>query len=514
MIARLLRATILIVLVFTKGVFAATTYYISKSAGADTNSGTSKTTPWAHLPGMAGCTGNCASHIPKAGDQFILLGGDTWGASDLGIEWQWTGTSGNPIYVGVDQTWFNSSVCGASWCRPIFNGTNSATAQADDNFVNIYTNANYTIFDNIEFTGGDGGCSYFYVTAPNIEIKNMYFHGWATGSNNNGGAVTGNGTIDGSSFHDSIIDGSDTNKNYFNGVFGEMPLVYNLYIRDVVSGLLGSFNIVHDILVEYPVVSCCGDHPNGIFNFGPYSGKTIIMYNNVVRHTTACPGCVNFWFDGDNNADSSLVSYGFNNVLYDLNPSNIFITGGHPPGPWGTYYIWNNTIECGTDSNLLSGGCFGNGEAGNSMTVYSYNNHSIEASGGTTGCGIVGSSCNVTTDLVQTLKTANGQSYTSSETYAFSPVSGCISSPCGTVLHGTNEQNLCSTIAAINSAAGTACQSDTTYAVGYNTTNHTVIVPGRTASARLTSSAWDIGAYQFWSPQTPQPPTNLNATIQ
>src|ERR1035437_114357 len=35
--------------------FASNTYYVSKSAGSDANAGTSKSAPWAHIPGMASC---------------------------------------------------------------------------------------------------------------------------------------------------------------------------------------------------------------------------------------------------------------------------------------------------------------------------------------------------------------------------------------------------------------------------------------------------------------------------
>jgi hypothetical protein len=445
------------------------------------------------MPGMATCTSTCNSTTPTAGEAFILRGGETWGASDLGITWQWAGTSSNPFYIGVDQTWYNSTNCGSSWCRPIFNAGKAATKQGSDMFINEYTDANYTVIDNIEFTGQDGNGAYIYVTAPNTNIEHCYFHGWATGTNNSNGAVVGNGTIDNSSVHDSVIDGSDTSENFFNGVYGEMPIVYNLYIRYVVSGLLGSFNIIHDVLVEYPVISCCGDHANSIYDEAPYSGNDLLMYNNVVRHTTGCSGCVNFWMDG-NSSSSSYVSYAFNNVLYDLNPSNIFITGGHPPGPYGVFYLFNNTIECGTDSNLVGGACFGNGETGNQMTVNSYNNHAINSvvSGG--GCSINGGSCSsVTTDLVQLLTATNAQGYTSSETYAFSPTSASGS----TVGTGTNEQSLCTAIAGLNSAAGTTCQSSTGYACTYNTSNHTVNCPSDTELTRSASTAWNIGAYQF-----------------
>ena len=59
-------------------------YYISKSAGSDTNAGTSEGSPWAHLPGMPSCSNVCASAVPTSnnnaapGTGFILKGGDTW----------------------------------------------------------------------------------------------------------------------------------------------------------------------------------------------------------------------------------------------------------------------------------------------------------------------------------------------------------------------------------------------------------------------------------------------------
>jgi hypothetical protein len=41
-----------------------------------------------------------------AGDNYIFLGGDTWVKADLGTELDNSGSSGNPIYLGVDKTWF------------------------------------------------------------------------------------------------------------------------------------------------------------------------------------------------------------------------------------------------------------------------------------------------------------------------------------------------------------------------------------------------------------------------
>ena len=80
------------------------TFYIDNSATgcsgsgcSDLNNGTSKTTAWAHLPGMASWTG---SHTPVSDDTFILRGCDVWTSADLPVLWNWSGSSGSPITIG------------------------------------------------------------------------------------------------------------------------------------------------------------------------------------------------------------------------------------------------------------------------------------------------------------------------------------------------------------------------------------------------------------------------------
>ena len=114
--------------------------------------------------------------------------------------------------------------------------------------------------------------------------------------------------------------------------------------------------------------------------------------------------------------------------------------------------------------------------------------------------------------------TATADGYTASQTYAYSPTSS--SSP--TVNTGTNETSgFCS---ALNAAgltdAGTACKFDTTYAVAYNSTNHTVSVPARTPNLEPPVAAWDIGVYNFQSgipavnPPVITPPSGAYASPQ
>src|SRR5271165_3711422 len=103
-------------------------YYASKSIGSDTAyDGTQETVsgthgPFAHIPGMTGCASKCASVTPAGGEGFIMRGGDTWTNSDLGDVWVWGGSSGAPIYVGVDLNWYS----GSAWVRPVWTCGGSA----------------------------------------------------------------------------------------------------------------------------------------------------------------------------------------------------------------------------------------------------------------------------------------------------------------------------------------------------------------------------------------------------
>lgn len=495
-------ALLLMITFVGSGNALATTFYISKSAGSDSNNGTSKSTPWAHLPGMAGATSNAAAYSPQPGDQFILKGGDTWGSADLRVYWSWSGTSGSRIYVGVDKSWFN----GASWTRPIFNCQNT-TCGANNIF---WIPGNYVTFDDIEVTGYQqcGNADILiWVYGNGIEVKNFYVHGWSRNTTCaiQNSFVTTNDTTGGfgvgTSFHDNVIDGSDSPNQDFMGGIKHGVTVYNNVIRYVYNGMLGNFNDVHSNLVENTYQSPTGDHCNGIFNFGPGSGTLVLMYNNVIRHTST-NSCVNSWVAGNDNPNPSFVAYVFNNVLYDLNAGNVLDIAAHPAGNYGTFYVFNNTVECGSDSNIC--GWPNNWNGGPYYTGHFINNHWVANS--QYYCP-VGSTCDYTPQLVQSISQANNTGYTSSETYAFSPTAA--NSP--TVGQGTNLQSYCSTLAAVDVAGGAACQSDATYPT-YDTVNHVVVT--RSVNPRPASGAWDIGAYLYnGGNQPPNPPTALTATV-
>jgi hypothetical protein len=496
-------------------------YYVAAN-GSDSNPGSSEASPWQHLPGMSGCSAVCASTTPTAGEGFILRGGDTWNGSSIGFAWTWAGTSSDPIYIGVDPNWYS----GGSWSRPIWScgGATCAGSQSGYFFV---SNSPYIILDDIEMAGlynSSGSSPYFVGSCGQNQIfENLYMHGW---SHQSGLSVVGGGgfgacanNVSGTILRYNVADGSDTSEDMMVITQGNIPpIIYGNVFRYVQTAIDGCGDNWHDNLVEYmaPSASSGGAHQDAIYQYGPCYASTVLMYDNVVRHITwaGSGGAVKFWMSG-NNANTA-TGYAFNNVIYDILPGNIVDTGGHFGVNYGTWYFFNNTVECGTDST--PGACV-LGDAGNkqsgqytggTMALYLNNNHWI-TTGPILSCVQSTWTCAETNDVQQTISKANSQGYTSTGTYAFQPTSANGS----TVRAGTDMLSLCMTIGMTDSIAGAACQSDTQYACTYNTANHTVSCPARTIVARTAEP--NIGAYQFGSAaqaETPEPPTDLAASVQ
>jgi hypothetical protein len=509
------------------GIASANTYYVA-AIGSDSNSGTSKTTPWLHAPGMPSCKATCAGASPQAGDSVIFRGGDTWTIS-ASWNWSWSGTNGNQIYIGVDQTWYT----GSSWVRPILTGGGSFPGAAGTgDFLNLGTgNPSYVTVDNLEWTGLNwsaavtGLVSYIGLggNSANILIEENYFHGWthASAPENNSAEVVscGGGTSTSNQFFLNVVDGSDTAEDSFMGVEGScVGYVYENEFKELMYGFNGNAKSIHDNVFDHVgFASYDGVSHNGIVISNLDDSGGSVFYNNVaVNSLPGATGGVSFW----QTPLAGAVSYGFNNVV----PNGANIQG---VGAWcGEYYssgagggscTWfNNTVECGPDSNPVNA-CsrVGSGQSGPLIAgVNEYNSHVIYNSGGslnTISKECAAGACPVATNniVTQTLSVANTQGYTLGEAYSFSPTA----SSNATVGAGLNENVLCAAISLVDSKAGAACLNDTTYAVSYNTATHTVTYPARTTIARPSAGAWDSGAYQFANGQQPNAPTGLTATV-
>jgi hypothetical protein len=494
----------------------ATTYYVDYASGADSNTGSSKTGPWKHLPGMPGCTAICAADSPQPGDQFILKGGVTWPNSSLGWEWTWNGSAANSIYIGVDQTWYT----GSAWARPIFNGGGVSIPTWNDSNKTARVNeffglsANYVVVDNIEWTGfyenySGAYCQDNYIclhySSTNLEVKNNYFHGWAHGSyggnqQDGGQCITGDtswpsGNAN-SSVHDNVFDGADTTGDSMAALHGGPQTIYDNYVNNMSNGFVGEYTLVHDNIVQNINASYNTTmHENGLeINF---SG-TAYVYNNIFAHVNQG---LAVWLA----PETGYTQYFYNNIEWDIPITNIVDLAAALQGCCGQVVLYNNTIECGPDNgpNYL---CVGVGTGEGAVTLG--NNHGItNATTPNKGMWFENGSTPVTesNDVPQASASASKQGYVSSEKYPFSPVANCTPSTCSTVQAGQNLTSLCASLVGL-------C-NDTTLAVSYDTGNHTVSYPARTPNTRPTSGAWDAGAYELSTGQVPQPPTNLTAVV-
>lgn len=520
----------------TLGSLGVTNCYFIAANGSDSNSGTSESSPWSHSPGMSTCTGNCAALTPAPGQGFIFRGGDTWNGSNLGIIWNWGGTATNPIYIGIDQTWYS----GSSWARPVWTcGGAACTGATSSYFFGSQSSKSYNIVDNIEVAGlfetTTVHPNYFNGCGTYNIFENIYAHGWSSnltsGSSSEIFHLGCGEPMNGSTLRYNVADGSDTAQNtgWFNHT--GVPIAYGNVMRYLVTGIDGCGDNWHDNLFEYMTNQIGGGHQDGLYHQTQCSSPNSLIYNNVIRHTLfpGSGGAVKLWLNGNGPCPfSSCTNYAFNNVVYDNLPGNVIDAGGHFDVNYGTWYIFNNTFDCGTDSTPGNCAIGDNGNAqdhvaaNGQMNLYSINNHWISTNrsslccSGPAGSGSIGScysfACSETSGLYQTVSAASAQGYIDTGNYAFQPVKGSGS----TVGAGANEQSLCTAIGAIDASAGAACQYDTGYACAYNATNHTVSCPTRTALARP-AGAWDVGAYQFSATaqtSTPKPPQGLAATVQ
>jgi hypothetical protein len=435
---RLFGFALLATLLPVSGLFA-TTHYIDFSAGSDSNAGTSETSPWKHAPKMTGCSSNCANYTPAAGDRIIFRGGVTWDNTALPLAPSNSGSSGSPIYYGVDITWFTGTNSGTvntngtivtwasgnafllAWAgglvtingtgytiasvqgpyqltlttsagtqsgvaysnslfkRPIFDGKSLATG-----ILNV--SGSYLTFDSLEFTGQIANTSSDYVayvaaTNGNILLENMDIHGWkrCLGSGNPTATCTG-----------AVSD----NSNVVNGVYAALYGGLSPSGMEVLNSNIGGDSVTDSgglrgwqiVISSYLHDMSFGDdhggqliHDNIFYNIGATFDRT--THTDVTYLDCFDQQC--------GSGLSTLTAYIYNNWIINT-VGNSTATQIYPnPGSAGVtgtvaYYIFNNVI-----SNTGSGAGFeGNdidpyGASGSlTMKVYDWNNTYNLVSGG------------------------------------------------------------------------------------------------------------------------------------
>jgi hypothetical protein len=463
--------------------WAGNTYYIDYSNGSDSNNGTGKTSAFQHAPGMQGCASKCAAVQPKAGDRYTLRGGVTWPNAALGWNWQWSGSSTQPVYIGVDQTWF----AGSGWARPVLNGGGKVVAGNND-FINLQGSPSYVTIDNIEFTGlyWTGSPAYgsaIYIEAngsTNIAVTNSYFHGWThtTAKTIDAGrgiqGDTGSPYNSGSYVANCVFDGSDTDGVSFGAIY-MWPDVHTSVFNTMANGVVGRLTLVHDNLVENISNSFDpGTHSNAVENTG--SGG-LWMYNNLIENIKAGASVLNSITPGGSD-------YYYNNLISATTAIALTLDTDLGGTQNSAEYLYNNTFQ--GSGFLVRFEDRGNGPVG---TGVAQNNHFITDgqpvcfNDSADGCVIVTNSKH-SNNLTMTNATAQKQGYTSSNDY--SPTKA--HDP--TVGSGLDFSSLC------ESQLAAMCDATTLGVI--ETSAHTAQSPARMPNARPSGTPpWNVGAYEF-----------------
>ena len=560
------RSVLTILLFISSGYCLAATHYIDFAGGADTNSGTANTAPWKHAPGMKGCSGSCSSYSPSAGDRLIFKGGSTWPAESLGLSISRGGSSGSPIYFGVDTSWYSGSNTGTvssngtqvtwgsgtafqmngSWAGQsiTINNTNYTISSVQSPYQMTLTSSagtqsgvsySNTAFVRPIFNGGfavDGivttASGVSYVTLDSIEITGEVMTSSSGGSSSIfiGGSTSGNITLSNLDVHNwshgSVSDNSGSGGGIYNQMYSGLSpnniILMNSNVGNPENGgNIGACsrgmqqltnNHLHDCS-QACLHGCSLVHDNVVRNVGKTfdgSTHTNVFYADCFQGT--CSG----------NNLSNFTAYLYNNWIVD-SQGNSTATGGaaYPnPGTSGvsgtvTYYVFNNVVSCNTGAgcNLqIANEIDPYGSSGQKMNVYDWNNTYQLSNGGICVNVVSRSGASVSLVDVRNLQCISGTSFNSSG--AASPTSSNILNQ--TVATANQQGYTAPTWAPTSGSGGTVGSglnlstncSGTLSALCSGTTLGGTIAPTSRASS------WDIGAYQFGgSVSKPAPPTAL-----
>src|ERR1700730_3370305 len=327
---------------FPGGVSAAT-YYFDYASGSDSNSGTSKSSPWKHHPYMAGWSGNY-SH--SSGDRFIFKGGTTWSSTCFPMQLKASGSASVSDYYGVDLTWFS----GSTFTKPVMDGE-----YLKGELFNLSSFFNVTIdgleLKRINCTDNWGSGLIDGGAVGNILIKNCYLHGWrvtTTTDDAHGGVLFGQ--VDPKGIISVVLDGCEIenseNSARWNGVCARfVGTIRNCKIHDNSSAVLFCLDFDHSELYNICTPNSGFDanyHFNGIYLDASTLGQSVGYIRNSYLHDVG--GGANMAYPNPEGA----TIYIYNNVMYgkmsaqqaiEIDPYD-YGAGGST----GVVYVYNNTI--------------------------------------------------------------------------------------------------------------------------------------------------------------------------
>jgi hypothetical protein len=511
---------------------AASTYYVSSSAGSDSNTTTqakSKSTPWAHVPGMANAASNAAAYSAVSGDTFILMGCDVWFNASFPLTLTHGGSTGagNVVTIGVDKTWFNTSNCPSAWNRPIFDahtsagsstptqigGTTSGCPAGGNYFVAF--NTSYLTLDNVEmrnlFYHNDAESSCYGTNlmwavnnADFVTVSNGYQHDWKMNTPYN--ASTSNDTdilvdVQGSplcphclmTFNVSDNCASTTTSGPFpGGAMNMVNITYSIFkchsnsYKPTIAGEFGWNEITLNGESPDPTI-----HPNMIESV--IAGGTGIFYIHDNRIHDNLKG------EGLQIGNPGETDYVWNNVWWNF--LNVGSNGPQVPQSETpvAMYFWNDTVvgwsQCITDAShgYTWSGAF---QSVNNLCINSAGSNSSQSSSMANPVSTPSAVINHNLGLTTSVATSDG--YTAAQAFVYSPTSG--GSP--TVGTGTN----------LTSGWPGSFTTVDSHIVCSEQTVATVVqsVCTGVANTRPLSAAWDVGSYEFTGASAPIPSAAAN----
>jgi putative cofactor-binding repeat protein len=330
-------------------------YYVDYQSGSDMNDGVSKNSPWQNAPGMAACASNCSAYTLQPGDRVIFKGGDIWNAASFPMSIGTSGTSGNPIYFGVDQTWFT----GNSWTRPIFDLEN-ATWTAAPILVN---SANFVTLDNIEIrneeignsTSGTFTSGISVNAGSNVMIENCYIHGWSIQNPRLGSDTFSSGGI---AFYNGSTAG--TVKNCVLDASPEADSGTGIYGGSVIQGNIIE-NMPKGIVVDDPTANLSGNQVFNItYSVDPSVNSNALyvytsgnVYNNTIHDLV--PGASAIYLEADSSGTGNTQAI-YNNLVWNVGDDAPVTIASDNMGPASVSneFIYNNTLDGGANSGCVN----------------------------------------------------------------------------------------------------------------------------------------------------------------
>jgi hypothetical protein len=511
--------------------------------GADGNAGKTEAAPFLHIPGTPAFTGS-ATLGPGVG--VIIEGGYTahFGASTSpatggSLTIKTGGSSGSPVYYGIDPTWYS----GSAFARPVFSGDNPVSTgfpssctydnSSLGNFVNISSSASYVILDGIESTGrcwssGTPNVVNTSTSSHYVYMERWYVHGWTTVSTSTDSSYAwwdGSGQLDYDIVALNVVDGSDSSTgakgssschwNTTNPCFSGGAIYEGAYIvwgnafqhmtnvAVTINNIKWHDNYVNDLSNSY---QNAGQHTNCNNEVGNIQGSNNYFYNNLTTNVDATE-CYYL------SVSSGNTIYGFNNVFWgDMNylanqaPSNCVFLNAISSSGTQTLYWFNNTVDA-TGGN--GGGCMLRFEQANSP-LYAWDGTAFFENLDSIGYTSIGSlyvkdaSAIATVndlggEVYETESAANAQGYSTTDNYAPTSTSGA------TYHKGNNIATLCASIP--DAYASAACLEGTGESVAEVTGWGGQVANYPAIPIKPRGNSWDSGAYQYQiAPATPLNP--------